>query len=123
MCAKLLSQDALIKHGSIVYADDPLFSAQELRALGYTPLTAEVRGEIRAIILQADHQAYRSFDVRGFPGCQVFFDGRGTFDREKIEAAGMRYISIGDGAREQFDQWESDKRSALTSIGMNGGKQ
>ena len=120
--AKLL-QDALIKHGAVVYADDPLFSAQELRVLGYTPLTAEVRGEIRAIILQADHKEYRSFDVRHFAGCRVLLDGRGTCDREKIEAAGIRYISIGDGAREQFDQWESDKQSALTSIGMNGGKQ
>ncbi len=114
--AKLL-QDALIKHGAVVYADDPLFTTEEMRALGYTPLTAEVRDEMRAIIVQADHQAYHSFDVRHFPRCHVFLDGRGTFDREKIEAAGIRYISIGDGA--SFDSWESARQSALISIGMN----
>jgi len=120
--AKLL-QNALINHEAMVYVDDPLFSAEELHSLGYTPLAPEVRGEIRAVILQADHQAYRSFDASQFTRCRVLLDGRGTFDREQIEAAGIRYISIGDGAREQFDLGESDGQAALTSVVWNGGKQ
>src|SRR5207244_3544525 len=53
--AKLL-QDALVEHGATVYTDDPLFSADELYALRYTPLTPLVEDKIRGIILQADHK-------------------------------------------------------------------
>jgi len=92
-----LLQDALIAHGAIVYADDPLFSEDELRALEYTPLTPLVEDKIRAIILQADHKAYQSFDFSRFASCQVVFDGRKVFNREKIDSLGMRYVAIGDG--------------------------
>jgi nucleotide sugar dehydrogenase len=120
--AKLL-QDVLVEHGATVYADDPLFSADELHALGYTPLTTLVEDEIRAIILQADHKAYQSFDFSRFVSCQVVLDGRKMLDHEKIESLGMRYISIGDGVREQFDWQERDRQSALASMLWNGGKQ
>jgi nucleotide sugar dehydrogenase len=98
--AKLL-QDALLDHGVTVYVDDPLFSEGELLALGYTPLIPDVESEIRAIILQADHQAYQLLDFSRFTGCQVVLDGRRVVDREKIESLGMRYIAIGDGTREK----------------------
>jgi nucleotide sugar dehydrogenase len=120
--AKLL-QDALIEHGATVYADDPLFSADELHALGYTPLTHLVEGEIRAIILQADHKSYQSFNFSRFASCEVVLDGRRALDNEKIESLGMRYISIGGGFREQFDGHQSDRQSALASILWNGGNQ
>jgi nucleotide sugar dehydrogenase len=94
--AKLL-QDALIKHGAIVYVDDPLFSESELRALGYTPLPPELEGEICAVILQANHQIYQTFDFRRFSQCQMVLDGRQALSREKIESQGMRYVAIGDG--------------------------
>jgi nucleotide sugar dehydrogenase len=100
--AKLL-QDALLEHGATVYVDDPLFSERELRGLGYTPLTAEVEGAIRAIILQADHGAYHVFNFSRFADCQVVLDGRRALSREKIESLGMRYITIGDGNREEAD--------------------
>jgi nucleotide sugar dehydrogenase len=119
--AKLL-QDALVEHGATVYTDDLLFSADELYALRYTPLTPLVEDKIRAIILQADHKAYQSFDFSRFVSCQVVLDGRKTLDHEKIESLGMRYISIGDGVREQFDWRESERQSALTSMLWNGGK-
>lgn len=97
--AKLL-QEALLSHGARVYVDDPLFEADELRRLGYRPLVPEVEGEIAAIILQAAHQAYQTFDFRRFGGSQVVLDGRRALRREAIEALGMRYLSIGDGTSE-----------------------
>src|SRR5947209_13498231 len=93
--AKLL-QDALVEHGAIVYADDPLFTKDELVALGFTSLTPLVEDKIGAIILQADHREYQSFDFSRFVSCQVVLDGRKAFDHEKVESLGMRYISIGD---------------------------
>jgi len=98
--AKLL-QNALLERGAIVYIDDPLFSADEIRALGYTPLTPEVEGRTSAIILQANHQVYQLFDLSRFTGCQVVLDGRRALEREKIESLGMGYITIGDGNREK----------------------
>jgi nucleotide sugar dehydrogenase len=95
-CAKLL-RDALMDHGATVYVNDPLFSDEELCALGYTPLTPEVESEIRAIILQADHQAYRSLDFSCFTGCRIVLDGRNALSRGRIESLGMHYIAIGDG--------------------------
>ncbi len=101
--ARLL-QDALQARGARVYVDDPLFDEAELRAEGYTPLGRDGRDksgpydggeEICAIILQANHRAYHSFDFSQFPHCKVVLDGRMALDREKIEALGMRYICVG----------------------------
>ncbi|SRR6266849_176883 len=96
--AKLL-KNALLACGAAVYIDDPLFSRDELRALGYTPFTPEIEGKISAIILQANHQVYQLFDFSRFVSCQVVLDGRNAISREKIEALGMHYIAIGDGNR------------------------
>lgn len=118
-----LLQDALLRRGARGYIDDPLFSQDELQALGYTSFTPELVNEISAIILQAGHQAYQSLDFRQFGRCQVVLDGRKMLSREKIESLGMRYISIGDGVPEQFAWRESQRQSALASMLWNGGKQ
>lgn len=98
--AKLL-QEALMEQHATVYVDDPLFSEDELRASGLTPLTAKAEGEILAIILQADHEAYQRLDFSRFACCQVVLDGRRALRHEKIESLGMHYIAIGDGNREK----------------------
>lgn len=118
-----LLQDALLEHGATVYADDPLFSADELDALGYTPFTPVVEGEIRAIIVQANHKAYQSFDFSRFVSCQVVLDGRKALYHEKIESLNMRYAFIGDGVREQLDWRRRERQSILASLLLNGGEQ
>lgn len=120
--AKLL-QAALLAHGAKAYVDDPLCSQEELQASGYTPFIPERVEEICAIILQADHHSYLSLDFRQFGSCLVVLDGRRALDHAKIESLGMHYISMGDGAREQSNWQESEKRAALTSPLRNGGKQ
>ena len=92
-----LLRSALLERGARVYVDDPLFSEEELQALGYTPLPIGIEDEIRAIILQADHQVYQSIDFSRFEHCQVVLDGRHALRREMIDALDMRYITIGDG--------------------------
>jgi len=93
----LLLRDALLKRHVKVYAHDPLFTEKELRTLGYTPLSPEDTDDIHAIILQADHAMYRSFDFSPFTQCQVVLDGRRVLQREAIETFGIRYIALGDG--------------------------
>ena len=100
--ARLL-QDALQDHGATVYADDPLYSEDELHAMGFIPLLPGREEEIQAIVLQAGHQAYREYDFSRFPRCRVVLDGRRALCRERIEALGMRYVVIGDGYREKLE--------------------
>lgn len=116
--AKLLQQ-ALLQRGAVVYADDPLYSDEELRALGYTPLPARYKHEIRAIILQADHQEYQAADLDEFTHCQVLLDGRRALSRAAIESLGMRYLAIGDGAYRQAQF--AAKTLALTGAGESKG--
>jgi len=92
-----LLRNALLEQGAKVYADDPLFSEEELQALGYTPLPRGIEDEIRAIILQADHRVYQAFDFSRFEQCRVVLDGRHALRRELIDSLDMRYITIGDG--------------------------
>ena len=112
--ARLL-QDALQDHGATVYADDPLYSEDELRAMGFMPLLPGREEEIQAIVLQAGHQAYREFDFSRFPHCRVVLDGRRALCRERIEALGMRYVAIGDGYREKFELVDVLDKSSLYS--------
>jgi UDP-N-acetyl-D-mannosaminuronate dehydrogenase len=101
--ARLL-QEALMQRGAIVYADDPLYSESELRAMGYQPLPSGYDSKIEAILLQCAHQAYQSFDFARFVQCKVVLDGRHALRRETIEALGMSYITIGEGKRKQTEQ-------------------
>ena len=121
--AKLLQQ-ALLQRGAVVYAHDPLYSDEELHALGYTPLLARYKHEIHAIILQASHQEYSAADFGEFTHCQVVFDGRRALSRAAIESLGMRYLAVGDGASQQAQF--TAKTPALTAAGdfrelSNGG--
>jgi nucleotide sugar dehydrogenase len=93
----LLLQDALRERGALVYSDDPLYNDEELSSLGFTPFRPELAGDVQAIIAQAAHRAYTSFDLRPFTACRVVLDGRHVLSQEQVEAAGMRYIRIGDG--------------------------
>lgn len=95
-----LLQNALKQHGALVYVNDPLFSASELQALGYTPLPTGDEHKVDAIILQSNHSLYQTFDFRCFENCKTLLDGRLWLDRASIEALGIRYIAIGDGHTE-----------------------
>lgn len=117
--AKLL-HDTLLRCGATVYVYDPLFSEEELQALGYAPLPAELEGEIRVIILQADHQEYQQLDFSRYTGCKVVLDGRKGLRRENIESLGMRYIAIGDGNR-QKPEMQKDKQ-VVASLDVHNGR-
>jgi hypothetical protein len=95
-----LLQQALLRHGARVYADDPLYSDDELRLMGYTPLADGAKRDICAILVQAAHHTYHDADLREFVGCQVLLDGRRMLSRERVERQGIRYIAIGDGAQD-----------------------
>jgi nucleotide sugar dehydrogenase len=117
--ARLL-QDALLARGAKVYVNDPLYSQDELEALGYTPFIPELTREICALILQADHHVYLSLDFSQFAGCQVVLDGRKVLSREKIETLGMRFIAIGDGQCKGLEG-QRDEQPFVLSFDQSGG--
>jgi len=92
-----LLQTALWRHGATVYVDDPLYTAAELHALGFQPLPPGREGEVDAMILQAAHRAYQTFDFRRFARCRVVLDGRCGLQRASVQEAGMRYMAPGNG--------------------------
>ncbi len=74
---------------------DPLFSHEEIAGHGLVPASLEPPPQVEGIILQADHDEYRSMDFGAFRGCRVLLDGRNALSREDVEAKGMRYLGIG----------------------------
>lgn len=114
-------QDALLDRDASVYINDQLFTEDELRAMGYAPLAPDMVGQINAIILQANHQAYQSLDFRQFTGCRVVLDGRQALDRARIEELGMRYIALGDGRRAVPEKWEREPYAS--PVFQGGGRE
>jgi hypothetical protein len=41
------------------------------------------------------HAEYASLDLNTLKGARVFLDGRGAFERGRVEAAGVKYLAIG----------------------------
>ena len=97
LSSALLVAAALRSRGAGVRVHDPLFSPEEIAALGLESGVLPTVGPIDAVIVQAAHPEYRELDLACLDGCRVFLDGRGAFDRERVEAAGLRYIAIGLG--------------------------
>jgi nucleotide sugar dehydrogenase len=91
----LLLTEALRARGSQVLVHDPLFSDDEVRELGLEPSRLPPAGKVDAVLLQAAHRDYEALDLASLSGCRVFLDGRGAFDRSRVEAAGLRYVGIG----------------------------
>jgi UDP-N-acetyl-D-glucosamine dehydrogenase len=85
-------RDELAARGAIPLAADPLYEPDELRAAGFAPRQHE---RLDAVIVQADHESYRSLDPAGFEAARVVLDGRGVLDAGRWRAAGIRVIRIG----------------------------
>lgn len=95
-----LLQDALWRHGAIVYVDDPLYGPAELNTLGFQPLPPGHEHEIDAMILLTAHQAYQQFDFRRFARCRIVLDGQRGLNRARVREAGIRYLALGNGVED-----------------------
>jgi nucleotide sugar dehydrogenase len=89
-----LIAEALASRGARALVHDPLFSNDEICALGLEPAET-LPLPVDAIIVQAWHDAYRQLDLRSFGGCRALLDGRDALERSTVEAAGMIYVGIG----------------------------
>jgi len=83
--------EVLTRRGAIVTVHDPMYTADELAALG---LQAYVQGSaVDAAVLQADHAEYRDLRPADLPGIRVLMDGRNFTD--PASWAGVTHRVIG----------------------------
>jgi UDP-N-acetyl-D-mannosaminuronate dehydrogenase len=87
--------EALRERGARPLVHDPLFSGDELRALGLEPPASFPPERVDALVVQAWHAAYRELDLRAFVGCRAVLDGRNALDPAAVRAAGLQYVGIG----------------------------
>jgi UDP-N-acetyl-D-glucosamine dehydrogenase len=87
-------RDALTSRGAQPLAADPLYSDDELRALGFEPWDGNGTG---GAILQADHAAYTGMSPADLPGVRAIVDGRGLLDPARFVPVGVAFRRIGGG--------------------------
>jgi nucleotide sugar dehydrogenase len=81
---------ALAERGARAYVSDPLYTADELRALGLTAFAGE---PVTAVVVQTDHAEYRDRGLVDFPAVRVLVDGRRITDESRWP--GVRRIVLG----------------------------
>jgi len=95
LSSALLVAEELRHKGASVLVHDPLFTSSEVEALGLTASTLPPANQVDAIVLQAGHAEYALLDFAALEGCRAVLDGRGFFEADRVEQAGMRYVVIG----------------------------
>ncbi len=88
-------RDELRAAGARIHAHDPYFDDDHLRERGFEPWSFESATPMRVAILQAGHAVYRDMDPGAIPELELIVDGRNALERERYEAAGIRYVGIG----------------------------
>jgi nucleotide sugar dehydrogenase len=83
---------ALKARGAEVLVHDPLFSDDELAALGFTPY--HFGDPVAAAVVQTDHAEYAGIGAADLPGLQVLVDGRRVTSPEGW--AGVTRVVLGE---------------------------
>ncbi len=84
--------DAMKARREIVSVHDPIFSDEEIGAMGFKPYH---RGEpIDVLVLQADHEDYRQWRDQDCPGVKTVVDGRAFLDPAQWQGV-RKFIRIG----------------------------
>lgn len=81
---------ALKARGAMPVVHDPLYSDEELTRLGFTPYHLGEPAD--AVVVQADHDEYRSLGPEQFPGITAFIDGRRVSSAERWPGIAYRVI-------------------------------
>ncbi|GGB84491.1 nucleotide sugar dehydrogenase [Knoellia flava TL1] len=82
---------ALADRGATVLVHDPLYSDEELKALGFDAY--HLGEEVDAAVIQADHADYRDLTPADLPGLRTLVDGRRMTDA--ADWAGVTHRTVG----------------------------
>jgi len=92
-------RDELARQGAIITLEDPLYSDEEIRALGFVPAKAG-KDAMEAVILNTGHPVWAAADFTNWQGVQVVLDGRNFWNlaaQAIISRAGCLYLCVGRG--------------------------
>ncbi|MBI2833253.1 MAG: nucleotide sugar dehydrogenase [Acidobacteria bacterium] len=90
-------RDELVARGAEVLVDDPLYSADEIRAHGFEAVSLESATLPPLLILNTAHDRFRQIDFNELRrrGVEVVVDGRNLWDPASVHRAGLTYVGIG----------------------------
>lgn len=81
---------ALLDEGAVVTVHDPMYSHEELSALGFVP--HRLGSRVDAAIVQTDHAEYRDLAADALPGARVIVDGRNILSSDTFPDADVLTI-------------------------------
>ena len=84
---------ALKARDALVVVNDPMYSNEEILALGFEPYAIGESAD--AVILQADHKEYKTLGAKDFPGVAAVVDGRRTMNPKNFPGVNFRVIGAG----------------------------
>ena len=87
--------DALKERGAEVVVADPMYTEDEIRALGFTPYVVGNGEPVDAAIIQTDHVEYRTLTPADLPGVGTLIDGRRITDPTAWQGVRRRMIGAG----------------------------
>ena len=96
-----LLKPELERRGVSTQFHDPLYSVDEIAALGLPPCADVASARPDILILNTAHPEYRKLQLAPLAsdGLRVILDGRGFFDPDTIESYGILYYGIGKRLR------------------------
>ena len=83
----------LSARGATPLVHDPMYTADELSALGFAPYAMGEPAD--AAVVQADHAEYRSLTPDALPGIKAFVDGRNISDPATWQGTVYRSVGVG----------------------------
>jgi len=88
--------EALQERGAVVVVGDPMYTDEEIRALGFEPYVPGAHAEpVDAAIIQTDHAEYRALTPADLPGVSTLIDGRRITDPAAWTGVRRRLIGAG----------------------------
>lgn len=92
-----LLQEALQAEGFKTVLHDTEFSAEEIKRKGFEPAEDLYNSGAGAVFVVTTHKEYKNIDFNKLAkaGVKVLIDGRNSFDKSVVEAAGITYFGIG----------------------------
>ena len=82
--------EALTRRGAIALVHDPMYDDDELKKLGFAPY--HLGEPVDAVVVQADHDGYRTLGPEDLPGAKAFIDGRKVSSADKWPGLAYRVI-------------------------------
>jgi nucleotide sugar dehydrogenase len=89
-------------YGAKATVEDPLYSDEELKKLGFTPAKVG-KDTMHAVILNTAHSAFKKqiFAQWRDTGVQAVLDGRNFWSQDDVEQAGLIYLCVGKPSSKQ----------------------